>query len=410
MGTPSMMTSTAAEAADSPSSHTSSGRSGPLSGIRVVEIAGIGPGPMCGMMLADMGAEVLLVERPTPSGVGIQRPRRFELPHRGKQSIIVDLKDDQGVALVLDLIAAADVVIEGFRPGTMERLGLGPDVCMARHPGLIYARMTGYGQTGPLAQTAGHDLNYISLSGALDAIGRAGQPPSPPLNLVGDYAGGSMNLAFGIACALIERGRSGQGQIIDASMAEGAALLMSSLFGMYAAGMHTAARGENLLDSGAPFYDVYACADGAYVAFAAIEHKFRTVFAQRAGVEPTLLTGLDDPARWAEGKAMLTTLFATRTQREWCELLEDTDACLTPVLSREQAPWHKQSAARGSFVDSDGIMQPGVAPRFSRTAGAVTSPPPLAGQGGVTLARAWGLDAAHLDALRDAGIVGVSQS
>ena len=389
---------------------SASSRQGPLAGVRVVEIAGIGPGPMCGMLLADMGAEVLLVERLEPADIGIARPRKYELPHRGKRSIAVDLKHADGVALVADLVAAADVLIEGFRPGTMERLGLGPDVCMARHPGLIYGRMTGYGQTGPLGRTAGHDLNYIALTGALYAIGRADQLPSPPLNLVGDYAGGSMNLAFGIACALAERGRSGLGQVIDASMLEGAALLMTSHFGMYAAGMHTAPRGQNLLDSGAPFYNVYACADGALIAFAAIEHKFRAVFADRAGMTRESLTRLDDPALWHEGKAMLTKLFASRTQRDWCDLLEHTDACITPVLTHEQAPSHKHNAARGSFVMNDGVTQPGVAPRFSRTPGAISAPPPETGAGGEATAQAWGIPVTRLEELRAANVAGPAHS
>jgi len=381
-------------------------KGGPLAGVRVVEVAGIGPGPMCGMLLADMGAEVLLVERPERANVGIARPRRYELPHRGKQSLAVDLKHADGVALVADLAAAADVLIEGFRPGTMERLGLGPQACLARHPGLVYGRMTGYGQHGPLQQVAGHDLNYLALSGALDALGRADQKPTAPLNLLADYAGGALNLAFGIACALVERNRSGQGQVIDAAMVEGSALLMTSMFGMYAAGIHTALRGHNLLDGGAPYYDTYVCADGGYVAFAAIEPKFRAVFAERAGVPHDALARLDDPATWPEGRALLTQLFAQRTQREWCELLEDTDACLTPVLTREEAPRHRHNAARASFVVNDGVVQPAAAPRLSRTPGAVTTPPPQRGAGGDATAAAWGIAATRLQALRAAGVLG----
>ena len=381
-------------------------KSGPLAGIRVVEITGIGPGPMCGMLLADMGAEVLMVERLEPASIGVRRPRRYELVHRGKQSIAVDLKHADGVALVLDLAASADVLIEGFRPGTLERLGIGPDVCLLRQPGLIYGRVTGYGQTGPLAKTAGHDLNYVSLTGALHAIGRAGQPPSPPLNLVGDYAGGAMSLAFGIVCALLERQRSGLGQVIDASMVEGASLLMTSLFGMYAAGMHTGARGENLLDSGAPFYEVYACADGEFIAFAAIEHKFRDVFASCAELPPESLQRLDDPALWAEGKAMLTKVFAGRTQREWCALMEHTDGCVTPVLRPAQAPTHRHNAARGSFTTQAGITQPSVAPRLSRTPGRLAGPPPEPGAGGFAIAQTWGIDPMRLQQLRASHVVG----
>ncbi|MDB5750731.1 MAG: Alpha-methylacyl-CoA racemase [Ramlibacter sp.] len=381
-------------------------KGGPLAGVRVVELAGIGPGPMCGMLLADMGAQVLLVERLEPANVGIARPRKYELPHRGKQSIAIDLKHTDGVALVADLAAAADVLIEGFRPGTMERLGLGPDACMARQPRLVYGRMTGYGQSGPMRHAAGHDLNYLALSGALSAIGRAGQKPNAPLNLLADYAGGAMNLAFGIACALVERDRSGLGQVIDASMVEGTALLMTSMFGMYAAGIHNAPRGHNILDGGAPYYDTYACSDGAYVAFAAIEHKFRAVFAERAGIAYEALTQLDDPLTWPEGRAMLTAVFASRTQREWCELLEDSDACVTPVLNREEAPGHRHNAARGSFVVSDGVAQPAVSPRLSRTPGANPAPPPERGERGDATAMSWGIPLARLERLRGARVLG----
>ncbi len=378
---------------------------GPLAGIRVLEFAGIGPGPLCGMLLADMGAEVLLVERKEAADIGLPRPRRFELPHRGKQSIAIDLKAPEGVALAADLAGAADVLVEGFRPGTMERLGLGPEPCLARQPALVYGRMTGYGQDGPMSRAAGHDLNYIALAGALHAMGRAGQAPTPPLNLVGDYAGGALNLAFGIACALVERGRSGRGQVIDASMVEGAALLMTSFFGLYAAGMHAAPRGCNLLDSGAPFYEVYRCADGAWVAFAAIERKFRAVFAERAGLAPDALAGLDDPATWPAAKAMLGALFAGRTQADWCALFEDCDACVTPVLSHEQAVAHPHNRARASFVRVDGVAQPAPAPRLSRTPGAIQRPPPETGAGGLAVARAWGIGADRLDGLLQVGAV-----
>ncbi|CAN5439680.1 CaiB/BaiF CoA-transferase family protein [soil metagenome] len=381
-------------------------RQGPLAGIKVVEFVGIGPGPLCGMLLADMGAEVLMLERLEPADVGLRRPRRFEPMHRGKQSVAVDLKHAQGVAFALDLCARADVAIEGFRPGTMERLGLGPGECMARNDRLVYARMTGYGQTGPMSQVAGHDLNYIALTGALHAIGRADAKPTPPLNVVGDYAGGSMTLAFGIVCALLERAASGKGQVIDASMVEGAALLMTPLFGLHAAGMHAAPRGRNLLDSGAPFYDVYECADGEFVAFAAIEHKFRAVFAERAGLSRELLEGLDDPASWQEGKALLTGVFKSRSQREWCDLLEQSDACITPVLRSRAVGEHAHNRARGSFIDPQGILQPAPAPRFSRTPGQVSAPPPDPSQGGEAVAAAWGVDRVRLDQLRRAGAIG----
>ena len=380
-------------------------KSGPLAGVRVVEFAGIGPGPMCGMLLADMGAEVLLLERLEPADIGIPRSRQFELLHRGKLSIAVDLKNPEGLALAADLAATADVLVEGFRPGTMERLGLGPQECMVRHPGLVYGRMTGYGQDGPMHRVAGHDLNYIALSGALHAMGRAGQAPSAPLNLLGDYAGGGMTMAFGIACALAERSRSGRGQVIDASMVEGAALLMTSFYGLYAAGMHLAPRGENMLDGGAPFYEIYACSDGRHIAFAAIERKFRRVFAERAGLEPDALDGLDDPARWPEGKAMLARLFSTRTQDEWCALTADTDACVTPVLDHAQAASHLHNTQRRSFQGRGGVLQPSPAPRFSRTPGCIGGPPPARGEGGRALAVEWGLQADRLDRLEALGAV-----
>lgn len=374
---------------------------GPLRGIRVVEIAGIGPGPVCGMLLADMGAEVLLVERGMQGDAGIPKPRRFEVPHRGKASITLDLKNPTDKAVAAGLIDVADVVIEGFRPGTMERLGLGPEVCLARNPRLVYGRMTGYGQNGPLAKVAGHDLNYISLTGALHAIGRAGGPPTPPLNLVGDYAGGSMLLAFGITSALVERQSSGRGQVIDAAMVEGAALLMASLFGMRAAGLHDAPRGENMLDSGAPFYDVYECSDGEYIAFAAIERKFREVFAERSGFPVEPLLGADDQATWPSVRRALAAFFKSKSRADWCELLEDCDACVTPVLSPSEVAIHRHNRARDSFVAPGGLVQPGAAPRFSRTPAGPAGPPPNAGEGGAEMARAWGVS---LELLRTVGI------
>jgi len=380
-------------------------RHGPLAGIRVVEFAGIGPGPMCGMLLADMGAEVLLIERPQPSDVGLARPRKFDLAHRGKRSLTVDLKRPEGVALSLDLVTCADVLVEGFRPGVMERLGLGPDVCLVRRPALVYGRVTGFGQTGPLREAAGHDLNYIALSGALHAIGRADQAPTAPLNLLGDYAGGAMSLAWGIACALVERNRSGRGQVIDAAMVEGAALLMTPAVGLQAAGLHSGPHGTNLLDGGAPHYDVYRCADGEYLAFGAIERKFRAAFAQRAGLPANSLDELDDPATWIAGRERLSTLFATRTQAEWCALLEGSDACVTPVLGTSQMARHPHLAARAVVQEHDGIAQPAPAPRLSRTPATIAGAPPRPGQGGGALAGAWGMDMERLQSLADASVV-----
>ena len=364
---------------------------GPLAGLKVLEFAGIGPGPWCGMLLADLGAEVLLLDRPEPSGLGIERPTAFDLTRRGKQPLRADLKTAEGRALALALAEKADVLIEGFRPGTMERLGLGPQECLALNPRLVYGRITGFGQTGPLSQAAGHDLNYIALSGALHAIGRAGAAPTPPLNLLGDYAGGSMLLAVGLLSALWRVRQGGDGQVVDAAMAEGAALLMTPFFGLQAAGLHDGPRGTNLLDGGAPFYDVYRCADGEYVSVAAIEPKFRQVLAERAGLTPEDLDCLADPARWAQARERLSGLFATRTQSQWCELLEGSDACFAPVLSLQQAPQHPQHRARGSFVELGGVTQPAPAPRFSATPAAPPQAPRLDDAGARALARAWGV-------------------
>jgi alpha-methylacyl-CoA racemase len=370
---------------------------GPLAGIRVVEFAGIGPGPLCGMLLGDLGAEVLLVERAEPADIGIPRPRRFEVPHRGKDSLKLDLKTVLAREVAADLIKAADVLIEGFRPGTMERLGLGPEECLTRNPGLVYGRLTGYGQSGPLAAVAGHDLNYISLAGVLHATGRAGGPPTPPLNLVGDYAGGSMLLAFGITSALVERAQSGRGQVIDAAMVEGASLLMSSFFGMHAAGLNTRPRGENLLDGGAPFYDVYECADGRYVAFAAIEHKFRSVFAERTGFPELALLQADDWKNWPAVRAALQAFFAKRSRDEWCELLEDCDACVTPVLAAEEVAHHRHNVERGTFPAWGGAVQPAPAPRFSRTSTGRPLLPPEPGERGSARAIEWGISQERLN-------------
>lgn len=370
-------------------------RAGPLAGLKVVEFAAIGPGPMCGMLLADLGAQVLCVDRTEPSGLGIERPPRFDLLKRGKRAIKVDLKRPEGLALALALIERADASIEGFRPGTMERIGLGPDACLARNPKLVYGRVTGFGQTGPLARAAGHDLNYIALAGALHAIGREGAPPTPPLNLLGDYAGGAMLLAFGIVSAMLSARATGAGQVVDAAMIDGAAALMTPFYGLLAAGLHDGPRGTNLLDSGAPFYDVYRCADGEHVSVAPIEPKFREVLLTRlasAGVAVHDLPAFDDRARWPELRRRLTDIFATRSSAEWCALLEGSDACFAPVLAPLAAPAHPHHVARGTFVCIDGIEQPAPAPRFSATP-PTTPTAPLAGGDGAEWAGAWGVPA-----------------
>ena len=384
-------------------------RGGPLSGLRVVEMAGIGPAPMCGMVLADAGAEVLRIDRPSPSGLGIDKPRRFDLLSRSRQSVAIDLKHADGVACALDLIVAADAVIEGFRPGTMERLGLGPDVCLARKASLVYGRVTGWGQTGPLAQAAGHDLNYIALSGALHATGRAGAPPTPPLNLVGDFGGGALYLAFGITAALLHARETGEGQVVDAAMVDGAASLMTSFYGLHAAGLHSEKRGSNLLDSGAPIYDVYACADGYYLSVAPIERKFRTVLFERMGLDAAALPDLDDPAEWPRAKEILARQFRTKDRADWCALLEGTDACVAPVLSLSEAPAHPHHRARDSFVTVDGVVQPGPAPRFSATPCAIPTPPEAAGASTRAALAAWGIAPARIETLARARAIGTQR-
>ncbi len=379
---------------------------GPLQGLRVVEFAGIGPGPMCAMLLADMGASVIRLDRPTPSDLGVPRPDRFDLLHRSRPSVAIDLKHPDGVAVALDLIGRADALVEGFRPGTMERLGLGPEPCLARNPRLVYGRMTGWGQEGPLAGAAGHDLNYISLVGALAAIGRAGAPPTPPLNLVADYGGGALYLAFGIVCGLLEAKHSGRGQVVDAAMIDGAASLMTGFFGLHAAGLWTDRRGDNILDSGAPYYDVYACSDGRYISVAPIEAKFRAEFYRRAGIDPASLPDADDRKNWPKVKAIIAARLATKPAAEWCRLLEGTDACVAPVLSIAEAPSHPHHRARGTFVEVDGVVQPAPAPRFSRTSpGRPTAPEPHGHSTERALAE-WGIEGARIAQLRAMGVIG----
>jgi alpha-methylacyl-CoA racemase len=371
---------------------------GPLAGIRIVEFVGIGPGPMAAMLFADLGADVIRVDRITPSGLGIALPKRFGLLGRSRPSIAVDLKKAEGVALTADLIAKADGLIEGFRPGTMERLGLGPDVALKRNPRLVYGRMTGWGQTGPLADAAGHDLNYLALAGALHAIGRKGQKPTPPLNLAADFGGGALYLAFGMACALLEAQRSGKGQVVDAAMAEGAASLMTMFYGLYAAGLHSLERGTNLLDTGSAIYETYECADGRYISIAAIELKFRAELFELLGLPYTTDEG-------PELRGKLEEIFKTRSRDEWCELLEGSDACFAPVLTMAEAPHHPHNVARQSFIEIEGVMQPAPAPRFSRTpAQHPTSPGELGQDTRSTLAH-WGIAAERIAALCANGVV-----
>ncbi len=376
---------------------------GPLQGLRVIELASIGPGPMCAMLLADMGADVVRVDRTEPSGLGVPIDKRFEVTGRSRRSVALDLKNPAGRDAVLRLVERADVLIEGFRPGVAEKLGLGPGDCHARNPRLVYGRMTGFGQTGPLAQAAGHDLNYIALTGALDAIGPAGAKPVPPLNLVGDYGGGALYLAMGLLAALHERQSSGCGQVVDAAMVDGAASLMSIFYGLHAGGRWGEPRGENLLDGGAPFYDTYETADGRHVSIGALEPKFFAELVQRIGLDARFVARQYDRRAWPELRAALAAALRSKTRAEWCALLEGTDACFAPVLSLDEAPAHAHAAARGGFVELDGVVQPGPAPRFSRSGSRTPQPPPAVGAHTDALLAEAGFSAAEIAALHAAG-------
>ncbi|MBC7605131.1 MAG: CoA transferase, partial [Ramlibacter sp.] len=335
---------------------------GPLTGLKVVEMAGLGPAPFCAMMLADMGAQVVRIERPANTSKLI----KLDITARGRPALQIDLRSEAGVGTVLAMIDTADILIEGFRPGVMERLGLGPDICLARRPQLVYGRMTGWGQHGPLAKAAGHDINYISLSGALHAIGRKGEPPVPPLNLVGDFGGGAMLLAFGVLAALTEARVSGRGQVVDAAMTDGTALLSAMMFGMRAAGQWTLGREDNMLDGGAHYYRVYECADGKYVSIGSIEPQFYALLMKHCGIADAALREMqNDKQRWPEFTRQLQDVFKTKTRDEWCALMEGTDVCFAPVLDWDEATQHPHNVARETFVTHDGVVQPAAAPRFS---------------------------------------------
>jgi alpha-methylacyl-CoA racemase len=378
---------------------------GPLAGITVVEIAGIGPGPFCAMMLADMGAEVIRVDRAENVSGGDPANPPADLNNRGRRSIGVDLKNPDGVAVVLDLVEQADALIEGFRPGVAERLGIGPDDCLARNPRLVYGRMTGWGQEGPLAGAAGHDINYIALAGALDPIGRRGEAPVPPLNLVGDYGGGGMLLAFGVVCGVLEAQRSGQGQVVDSAMVDGAAVLMTMTHALRAMGVWNDERGTNLLDTGAHFYNVYETADGKYVSIGSIEPQFYAELVRLTGLEGEELPWQHDRQEWPALKERLAAIFKTKTRDEWRELMEGTDVCFAPVLSIPEAIEHPHNVDRSTFVEVAGIRQPGPAPRFSRTAPEISSPPPHAGQHTDEVLAAAGFDPDRVAKLREAGAI-----
>ena len=353
---------------------------GPLHGIKVVEMAGIGPGPFCAMMLADFGAEVVRIDRADTGDLGIPVDPLRDVLNRGKRSIILDLKSAEGRATAIKLIAEADALIEGFRPGVMERLGLGPDVCLALNQRLVYGRITGWGQEGPLAQAAGHDINYIAIAGALGAIGRKGETPIPPLNLIGDFGGGGVYLALGIACALIEARNSGKGQVVDAAMLDGTASLMTFLFGMLADGKWSEARADNLIDGGAPWYNTYATSDGEYIAVGAIEDRFYRAFVAGLGFNVADLPSREEKASWPILKSHFALRIAERTRSDWVAAFAGIDACVSPVLGLREVFEHPQVVQRHLFVDHFNIRQPAPAPRFSRTPAVIRRPPPRPGE------------------------------
>ena len=375
---------------------------GPLAGVKVIEIAGIGPGPFCAMLLADLGADILRIDRAGNVKDSFPDKPSGDLLNRGRRSIGVDLKSADGVEAVLKLVEQADVIMEGFRPGVMERLGLGPEVCEQRNPRLIYARMTGWGQDGPIAHSAGHDINYIALAGALGHIGRKGEKPLPPLNLVGDFGGGGMVQALGIVAALVERGTSGRGQVIDTAMVDGAATLMTMFHSFLGAGAWNVERGTNLLDTGSHFYDTYECCDGEYISVGSIEPQFYAELIQLSGLEGEDLPGQMDQGQWPAMKERLTGIFMSKTRAEWCEIMEGSDVCFAPVLSIPEAYEHPHNVARGTFVDVAGVKQPAPSPRFSRSTCEIQCPPPHPGQNTDDGLSSWGFSSEEIQKLRDA--------
>jgi alpha-methylacyl-CoA racemase len=375
---------------------------GPLSGIRILEIAGIGPGPFAAMMLADMGAEVVRVDRVQAVRDNVTGSH-WDVMLRGRRNVALDLKHSEGVEALLTLVEGADAIIEGFRPGVMERLGVGPDQCLARNPKLVFGRMTGWGQEGPYANSAGHDINYIALAGALAHFGRAGEPPTPPLNMVGDFGGGGMFLAFGVVCALLESQRSGKGQVVDAAMVDGSAVLMSMFWAFKNIGMFDeSARGTNLLDTGAHFYDVFECADGEWVSIGSIEPQFYALLLEKTGVSAEFAAQMDR-SKWPQLKEKLAAVFRTKTRAQWNEIMEGTDVCYAPVLRMSEAAQHPHNVARNTFVEVAGITQPAPAPRYSRTITNVPTPPAHAGEHTRAVLADWGFDADRIDALVAAG-------
>ena len=375
---------------------------GPLNGIKILEVGGIGPGPFCGMMLSDMGADIIRIER--KGGLSLTEPK-FDILTRNRRSISLNLRQPDGVAAFLRMVEQVDALQEGFRPGVMEKLGIGPNICLKRNPKLVYGRMTGWGQDGPLAKAAGHDINYIALSGALHAIGREGQKPVPPLNLVGDFGGGGMLLAFGMVCALLEAQKSGHGQVVDAAMIDGSATLMAIIYGMHAAGLWSDKPGANLLDSGAHFYDTYETADGKFVAIGSIEPQFYDLLLELAEIDDPEFKNQLDFNHWPQLKDKLAVIFKTKTRDQWCQIMEGSDVCFSPVLSMSEAPQHPQNKKRKTFTRIDGVLQPAPAPRFSRTEPEIKNPPPKPGQDTVAVLEDFGFSSKEIEAMRLAEVI-----
>jgi len=377
---------------------------GPLKDVKILEVGGIGPGPFCAHVLADMGADIIRVDRKGQTALLVES--KYDIWRRGRRSITLDLRKPEGVELALTLIEKADALIEGFRPGVMEKLGLSPEICLKRNPKLVFGRMTGWGQEGPLSKVAGHDINYIALSGALHAIGQAGENPSIPLNLVGDLGGGGMFLAFGIMCALYEAQKSGKGQVVDAAMVDGASILMGAFYGMWAAGVCNDKRGTNMLDGGAHFYNTYETKDGKWVAIGSIEPQFYALLLKHAGIEddPDFNNQLDI-AKWPELKKKLAEIFKNKTRDQWCEIMGDVDICFAPVLSYEEAVKHPHNVARKTFIEIDGIAQPAPAPRFSRTKTDIPLHPPKPGEHNRSALLDWGISDTEIEKLKKADVI-----
>jgi len=374
---------------------------GPLKGLKIIEMAGIGPGPFCGMVLADLGVEIIRVDRASAIGTGSKQ----DAANRGKKSIAVDLKSEEGVEVVLKLVETADAIFEGFRPGVMERLGLGPDVCLERNERIVFGRMTGWGQEGPLANAAGHDINYISLTGALAAIGRPGSPPVPPLNLIGDFGGGGMLLALGLLAALLESKESKKGQVVDAAMTDGSALLMTMIYSMYSSGMWKTSMGSNLLDGGSHFYDTYECKDGKFISLGSIEPQFYALLCQIAELDESIFGKQMSRDSWPEQKEAIKKIILDKTRDEWCELMEGTDVCFAPVLDMSEAPKHPHNVERKTFIDLEGVTQPAPAPRFSRTEPEVVSSPSIVGEHTDEVLTSIGFSDEDINTLKTSGAV-----